>query len=53
MFERGGGAAFHDYFCPPFGPERGGGVAALKWPKITLFGNIFRPKGVATPATLP
>ena len=45
ILKGGGVAAFHDYFCPPFGPESGGGVAALKTAKMTFFGKIFRPKG--------
>ena len=28
-------AAFHDHFCPPFGPERG--AAALKMAKNDIF----------------
>ena len=37
IFWKGGGvAASHDFFCPPFGPERGG-FAALKIVKNDLF----------------
>ena len=44
FFLKGGGergAAFHDYFCSPFGPERRGCIL-----KLTLFGKIFRRRGV-------
>ena len=37
-----GVAASHDYFCPPFGLERGD--AAPKWPEMTFLGKHFLPK---------
>ena len=54
LWKGGGVAAAHDYFCPLFGPERGGWSPknGQNWP---FFDKIFRPKGGggATPATLP